>query len=362
LKSGPAVVATLLIAACAPTGTGSTTTAATPGNSTTSAAPVTTSSAASAPTTDAIPTGPGLLAAGLDDAPLAVPAEDGGAFSPSYLIPVGLVDDDRTYLAIMGYDDDPAQRGMTLWVEEGGTWSKLPEPLFTDLGLGLEPPGPIATSLVETADGSWLAFGWGSPAGEPDTSSIWGATSFDLAGPWEAISDQVLEPGPAGSWDDGGVNSPSVIRTEDGYMMLYDGWSAEPGDQVGLATSSDGLTWTREPEPVMAPGADGAFDARSIQIPRLALTPDGWFMAYMGLEADIQQPGRVGLATSHDLTSWSKLGIGLQPSDVPSDLGVHTIAFDFRDGELSLLAEVLGETRSEVWRATAAPSDLLQAG
>ncbi len=55
----------------------------------------------------------------------------------------------------------------------------------------------------------------------------------------------VLEPGASG-WDSGDVSSPTVWIEGSVWYMLYEGRTASQDDgQLGLATSSDGLTWTK---------------------------------------------------------------------------------------------------------------------
>jgi len=55
----------------------------------------------------------------------------------------------------------------------------------------------------------------------------------------------VLEPGSKGSWDEVRVDTPSVVKTDDGYAMYYAGASADGVIMIGMATSSDGITWKK---------------------------------------------------------------------------------------------------------------------
>lgn len=76
---------------------------------------------------------------------------------------------------------------------------------------------------------------------------------------------------------------------------------------VGHAVSSDLSTWARLPD-ALAAGPEGAFDDRAIWTGSVVRGPaGGWFMFYTGLSlrgaAHVQQ---IGLATSTDLISWTK--------------------------------------------------------
>ena len=69
----------------------------------------------------------------------------------------------------------------------------------------------------------------------------------------------VLEP-LAGSWEAPGILEPSVLYEDGVFKMWYRGGGlhASPDSQVGYATSSDGLTWTRHgSNPILGAGVGG---------------------------------------------------------------------------------------------------------
>ncbi|HEY4301520.1 MAG TPA: hypothetical protein VGM73_11640 [Candidatus Didemnitutus sp.] len=70
------------------------------------------------------------------------------------------------------------------------------------------------------------------------------------------VADPVLTRGTAKSdWDHVDLLNPSVLRTADGFEAFYSGFNGTIW-QTGVATSPDGLTWTKQPgNPVLAPGA-----------------------------------------------------------------------------------------------------------
>jgi len=72
------------------------------------------------------------------------------------------------------------------------------------------------------------------------------AVSSDLC-EWRVLPN-ALEPGPAGAWDDLATWTGSILRQGDTWYMLYTGVSkAERGliQRLGLATSTDLSAWTR---------------------------------------------------------------------------------------------------------------------
>jgi predicted GH43/DUF377 family glycosyl hydrolase len=155
-----------------------------------------------------------------------------------------------------------------------------------------------------------------------------------------------------GEWDGGGIDFPSVVRTDEGYVMLYSAWRlSEPySDVVGMATSPDGISWTKSDGPIIRPGLCGDFDARSITLPRLRDAGEGWYLFYNGLpEGD--GGAAVGVASSPDLRSWTcaNPAPALVMEDIPDSQGIHTLAVaaDARGPEM--LVESIRETASELW-------------
>ncbi len=79
---------------------------------------------------------------------------------------------------------------------------------------------------------------------------------------WNLLIDDalphVLTP-TKGSWDRYGVETVSILKKDGIYMMWYLGYPGdiEPGkpgrhNQIGLATSPDGIHWNKLPGPVLA--------------------------------------------------------------------------------------------------------------
>jgi hypothetical protein len=75
---------------------------------------------------------------------------------------------------------------------------------------------------------------------------IYQATSPTLVGPW-TLAGQVLAPGTSGIWDDTRVAQPWVVKEGGKYYMWYTGSGTGHTNDMGLATSTDGSTWTKSP-------------------------------------------------------------------------------------------------------------------
>ena len=94
-----------------------------------------------------------------------------------------------------------------------------------------------------------------------------------------------------------------LVRAEDS-VGRYAGVS-----RIGLATSSDGVNFDLEPEPVLSPGDDRwqAWEwPGGLEDPRVVTAPDGTFVcAYTAFDGKV---GCLFIATSPDLRTWTKHG------------------------------------------------------
>ncbi len=118
--------------------------------------------------------------------------------------------------------------------------------------------------------------------------------------------DPVLPVGPPGSWDEKYIGNLSIVRKMGTYYLFYEGMNAEDVAQIGLATSTDLINWTKEPtNPVLTVGPAGTWDGDTVEDMTIIYFPrDGeWKMWYEGEGLSRSQ---VGLATSPDGISWTK--------------------------------------------------------
>lgn len=122
----------------------------------------------------------------------------------------------------------------------------------------------------------------------------------------------VLSPGKAGSWDELFLCAPQVIYHENVFYLFYLGCNVAGRMSVGLATSSDGVRFSKYAgNPVLAPD-NTAFDAYTVGPGIVLKEVSGWVMYYNCSELGTYAPGTaVGRATASQLTGpWKR-------SDVP---------------------------------------------
>jgi len=131
-------------------------------------------------------------------------------------------------------------------------------------------------------------------------ANIWYAYSNDGIN-WELGSNSpVLSASNSSSWDSYSVMSGPVIKDNIEYKMYYLGFTDEGGIwNIGLATSPDGINWTKYPEPVVFAGLD-EFEI----IPDDIVKVDNTFYLYYSVK---QYPYyEIRLATSQDGVNFTK--------------------------------------------------------
>ncbi|MCK5560125.1 MAG: hypothetical protein KAJ51_06010 [Thermoplasmata archaeon] len=132
---------------------------------------------------------------------------------------------------------------------------------------------------------------------------VWLATSPTS---WYKYSgNPILTVGAIGGWEQPVVTNPSVVFNGTGYMMWYQGISGAPKWQIGLATSPDGVTWTKySGNPVLTVGPSGSWDEIHVGIPRVLYDGNIYKMWYQG--QGTSNDHLTGYATSTDGINWQK--------------------------------------------------------
>jgi sucrose-6-phosphate hydrolase SacC (GH32 family) len=236
---------------------------------------------------------------------------------------------------------------------DGIKWTLDPEAQALDTAIdGLFPmanPGIDVSTGWVTDDGTWVLLFENvaaATAGAPAPWRIYRMTAPSPQGPWAVEDQPLIDIGADGAFDDSGVSWPSAVRIGDRWAVFYAGL-AEPRrgtGTIGVAFSEDGVTWTKHPDPVLVPTERWEFG--SLDRPRVVATPDGLVMAYTGL--DLNQRA---LATSTDGVTWTKVpGPSIVQDDFPIQGGSWDAAIRHADGELQYFLEI-GSQTTAVYRA-----------
>ncbi|MGO8701482.1 MAG: hypothetical protein ACLQVY_27675 [Limisphaerales bacterium] len=112
---------------------------------------------------------------------------------------------------------------------------------------------------------------------------------------WAAHGNSpVLEVEP-GKWDSQ-ILEQGVLYARGKYWLWYSGLDSPLSDRtiiaIGLATSDDGVRWSRYPHnPVLSPGAKGSWNDARVLAPDVIVEPDGTLLmsAYGQSKQDIKE-------------------------------------------------------------------------
>eukprot|EP00931_Biecheleriopsis_adriatica_P086946 TRINITY_DN61495_c0_g1_i1.p1 TRINITY_DN61495_c0_g1~~TRINITY_DN61495_c0_g1_i1.p1 ORF type:complete len:395 (-),score=76.56 TRINITY_DN61495_c0_g1_i1:18-1202(-) len=180
-------------------------------------------------------------------------------------------------------------------------------------------------------------------------------------GPWSrpAHAQPVIRPNPestficpmrgtAVNWESRHTFNPAAVVKDNLVYVLYRaeddssiGGIGSFTSRVGLATSTDGTTFTADPQPVLFPAADEQRHHEwygGCEDPRIAEGPDG---TYVMLYTQYSRDGpkgtkvRLGLASSKDLRSWTKHGSPFENTKYQNlEIKSASIVHEVKDGRL----------------------------
>ena len=122
------------------------------------------------------------------------------------------------------------------------------------------------------------------------------------------------------AWEEKDVFNPAVVVRGGKIYMLYRAQDkiGKPGgtSRIGLAISSDGLHFTRQPEPVLFPAEDAERKYEwegGCEDPRIVEDARGiYYMTYTAYDGNL---ARLLVATSPDLVHWTKQGHAFAKAD-----------------------------------------------
>ncbi len=219
-----------------------------------------------------------------------------------------------------GQGRDGHDRVLLAESDDGLSWRRSPANPVIDVDNENHVNDP---SVAYAGDTAYVAFSV-APRGEEDEIHL--ASSADGVR-WERRGT-VIRLGEPGAWDSFKVGRPSLLREADEFRMWYDGTNSLPDDasrigdpaarHVGLATSSDGVTWTPHPSNPLVMHS-GAIDVARVAGEYVMLAESGQGTRWL---------------TSADGVAWEDRGFLFRNSGEPYDLyGQVTPMAYVEDGE-----------------------------
>lgn len=169
----------------------------------------------------------------------------------------------------------------------GGAWDAV----------GLRDPILLTDENGEVAvvNGQYVMYYTGK--GTAGARAIGRAVSDDGISWTKSPATAVLTVGAGAEWDDTDVHMGSVILMNDGtYRLYYGGYDSGPAYGLGLATSPDGITWTKHGGNPIALGTSWVSDNNVLAVPfvtklstgvwKLMFEGNSAFKCYLGTSAD----------------------------------------------------------------------------
>jgi predicted GH43/DUF377 family glycosyl hydrolase len=181
----------------------------------------------------------------------------------------------------------------------GETWTEVGPVITSD-----DVPFTERTAFVMTGwidDAGWHAV-IATYEGQNEPSVFGVASAERPDGEWTVAPEPIVEPGVSGGFDELRIREPSVAAADNGTLHLYyTGWAEAGADsEIGLATSADGgLTWEGQGSVLTGDQDWTRGDVGGAQVVR---TGDGWVMLY---DSPARGASGAGLATSPDGFVWA---------------------------------------------------------
>lgn len=120
---------------------------------------------------------------------------------------------------------------------------------------------------------------------------------------YETIIDGSNSRTVAGDWDGSQVRQVTVLSDGIEYKMWFDGVNLLGEHQIGLATSDDGISWTKHLANPVLTGTIGTWDESGEHAPFVIEEGGIYKMWYEGSDGDVR---RLGYATSTNGIDWNK--------------------------------------------------------
>ena len=239
---------------------------------------------------------------------------------PSTVVKVGPGDYRQWYEALdqensPGFGDVLSQTAYAT-SPDGTSWTKQGV-VFEPLGWPSWERSEACPTSIHWDGSKWILFYHGGNNTSP--RAIGRATSTTGTGSFTRNGAPILQRGGPGAWDGRFVADAKVVPPWEGpdglWRMYYVGRNAAGQGQVGLATSTDGIDFTKAgSNPVVSLGAPGAWDGSDIQ----AFTPE-WDRQLGLFRAWYVAGSAAGYAWSADGVNWNRGSENPVLTSVPGD-------------------------------------------
>lgn len=123
-------------------------------------------------------------------------------------------------------------------------------------------------------------------------------------------ANPILTASPSAAFDDQYVFRPVVLSTGSSYQMYYwarsrEGMTSNWSHYTGLASSSDGVHWTKRGSPIAIPPSSSGLDANGGGVGGVNRRVGVYLLSYYGTFPDSDQAWQIGFANSTDGITWN---------------------------------------------------------
>ena len=215
--------------------------------------------------------------------------------------------DGRYYMFYAGQDANGVSSIGYATSQNGRKWFRVDKnPVLTGSGEGFDSYGVTAPVIHKEGD-VWVMYYAAIESSRGRPTAIGRATAQDLRGPWERSQEPVLTVSNSPTWDSLSITPGSVVDVDGKMRLYYSGFSETQKIGIGFAESADGITWTKHGDPVLPGGSRGDWD-EIVYAPFVQLRDGNWEMFYHGdpfSSRDANDIG-LGLAASSDDITWTR--------------------------------------------------------
>ena len=124
-------------------------------------------------------------------------------------------------------------------------------------------------------------------------------------GLWRRVATTPIISPQGNSWEAAGTFNPAIVWRDGKVVMLYRAQDRAGTSRLGYADSTDGVHFSRRPQPVLSPEADYEKDG-GVEDPRLIQFGDTYYLTYTSYN---KKDAQLCLATSRDLVHWERKGV-----------------------------------------------------
>ncbi len=232
-------------------------------------------------------------------------------------------------------------------------------------GFWVESPAVLYDSVAGQYEMWYSGVGYGPGLPSGTHVSVGRATSID-GSVWikDSLHNPVLDIGPAGAFDDGWVAVPAVRKTFGQYEMWYIGASCSDYNadstldtsRVGLATSPDGIHWTKYAGNPVLSTYDPPVDSGGPWAPDVVFHPYHYAMLYEAIGGIFLATKVVGIAEKFESKVKDPIRIFPNPFSRSTTIrwdnsGSETAeAGIYNSAGIKVKSLNLGQRKTDIWR------------